>query len=225
MGRNKTEKFSDNDRRYNVVQSGKEFFENAKGNWNSTHFKNQNDIVLELACGRGEYTVGLAREFPDRNFVGVDIKGARIWSGSGTAEREGLENVAFLRTHIQNIEEYFSANEVSEIWIVHPDPRPKKSDRHRRLTHPRFLEIYKNIISKDGIIRLKTDNTGLYEYTLDVLNERNDIRNLEISNDLYNSPLYSEHYGIKTRYEEEFTAEGHDIKYLKFSFAQEENPN
>jgi tRNA (guanine-N7-)-methyltransferase len=223
MGRGKSMKFADNDARYNIIQSGKELFETVKGNWGELYFKNDNDIVLELACGRGEYTVGLAREFPNRNFIGIDIKGARIWNGSGIAEKENLNNVAFLRVHIQNVEEYFAPKEVSEIWVVHPDPRPKKSDRHRRLTHPRFLEIYKNIICKDGIVRLKTDNTGLYEYTLEILNERNDIRNLEFTDDLYNSSMYAEHYGIKTRYEEEFTAEGHDIKYLKFSFAQEEN--
>jgi tRNA (guanine-N7-)-methyltransferase len=127
--------------------------------------------------------------------------------------------------HIQNIEQFFAEDEVSEIWIVHPDPRPKKSDRHRRLTHPRFLEIYKEIIRKEGIVRLKTDNTDLYEYTLEVLNERNDICNLECTTDLYNSTFYLEHYGIKTRYEEEFTAEGHDIKYLKFSFERAINPD
>lgn len=223
MGRGKSLKFADNDARHNIIQSGKELFENVKGHWRDQYFKNRNDVILELACGRGEYTVGLARRFPERNYIGIDIKGARIWNGSGIAERENLSNVAFLRVHIQNIEDHFAREEVNEIWIVHPDPRPKKSDRHRRLTHPRFLEIYKNIIAAEGIVRLKTDNTGLYEYTLEVLRERNDIRKLEFTDDLYKSRLYSEHFGIKTRYEEEFTAEGHDIKYLKFSFARDPN--
>ena len=218
-------KFADNVSRRNVIQPGKDLFEKVKGSWRELYFKNSNDVVLELACGRGEYTVGLAREFPDRNFIGVDIKGARIWNGSNIADMEQIRNVAFLRVHIQNIEHFFAKDEVSEIWIVHPDPRPRKSDRHRRLTHPRFLGIYKKIIKKGGMIRLKTDNTGIFEYTLEVLNERNDICNLEFTNDLYNSSFNSEHYGIKTRYEEEFTADGHDIKYLKFSFDQVENPN
>lgn len=218
MGRSKTKKFEDNHARRNVVQAGKEIFENIKGQWDSAYFKNGNDIVLELACGRGEYTIGLARQFPDKNFIGIDIKGARIWSGSTRAVEENLQNVAFLRIHIQNLEQYFDENEVSEIWIIHPDPRPKKSDQHRRLTHRRFLEIYKNIMKKEGIVRLKTDNTGLYEYTLEVLKQRPDITNLVFTDNLYESPLNAENYGIKTRYEEEFTAEGHSIKYLKYSY-------
>jgi tRNA (guanine-N7-)-methyltransferase len=218
MGRSKAKKFSDNEARRNVVQQGKDFYLNSKGSWKSDHFNNKNDIVLELACGRGEYSVGLAGVFPEKNFIGIDIKGARIWNGSSIAVKEKLANVAFLRTHIQNIADHFEEDEISEIWIVHPDPRPKKSDRHRRLTHPRFLEIYRKLVRKDGLIRLKTDNTGLFEYTLEVLKERKDIRNLEYTDDLYNSPLNQEHYGIITRYEQEFTAEGHTIKYLKFSF-------
>ena len=217
MGRSKSKKFEDNDIRRNVIQPGKELFEVIKGNWNELYFQNRNEIVLELACGRGEYTVGLAREFPERNFIGVDIKGSRIWKGSSIAIDERLDNVAFLRIHIQNLENFFADNEIAEIWIVHPDPRPKISDRHRRLTNPRFLEIYKKLVTPGGIIRLKTDNTGFYEYSLEVLRDRNDIKDLDFTNDLYQSPLNAENHGIRTRYEEEFTAGGHKIKYLKYS--------
>ena len=122
------------------------------------------------------------------------------------------------RVNIQNIEQFFDKGEVAEIWIVHPDPRPKKSDQHRRLTFPRFLGIYKRLVMKEGLIKLKTDNTDFFEYTLKVLRERDDVLDLEFTDDLYNSPMFAEHFNIKTRYEAEFTAEGHKIKYLKFSF-------
>jgi len=218
MGRNKIQRYADNDARSNVIQPGKEIFEKVKGNWNNIYFKNSHDIVLELACGRGEYTVSLAKEFPNQNFIGIDLKGIRIWKGSGQAIEQKLNNVGFLRTHIHNLETYFENDEVSQIWIVHPDPRPKKSDAHRRLTHPRFLEIYKKLLKPGGIIRLKTDNTTLYQYSLEILKDRKDIQNLAHTDDLYSSPLLAEHFGIKTRYEKEFTAEGHKIKYLKFIF-------
>ena len=134
MGRSKSKKFEDNNARRNVIQPGKELFNDIKGNWNKLYFKNQNDIVLELACGRGEYTVGLAQIFQEKNFIGIDIKGSRIWSGSSKAIENKLENVAFLRIHIQNLNQYFEEDEAAGIWIIHPDPRPKKSDQHRRAT-------------------------------------------------------------------------------------------
>lgn len=220
MSKNKTQKFAENDKRRNVIQAGKPLFEKIKGNWRREYFQNENDLVLELACGRGEYTVGLARQFPDRNFVGVDIKGARIWKGSGQAISEGLMNAAFLRTQIQSLHEFFEPKEVDEIWIVHPDPRPKKSDIHRRLTHPRFLEMYKSLIKKDGWIKLKTDNTALFEYSVEVLESRSDIQDLQYTFDLYESELLAEHYEITTRYELEFSGEGEKIKYLKFKFSK-----
>ena len=170
-----------------------------------------------MACGRGEYTVGLAQVYPDKNFIGIDIKGDRIWKGSGEALEKGLDNVAFLRTKIHDLEDFFDENEIAEIWIVHPDPRPKKGDDKRRLTHPRFLDIYKKIVKPDGLIRLKTDNTGLFEYSLEIL-ENQPIKNFEHTFDLYNSAFLDEHHGITTRYEAKFTEEGHSIKYLKFRF-------
>ena len=137
----------------------------------------------------------------------------------GKPSNLGLNNVAFLRTHIVDLADFFEENEVSEIWIVHPDPRPRGKDERRRLTFPRFMEIYKQLLKPDGLLRLKTDNTGLFEYTLEEVLPTLSIKDLEHTKDLYNSPLYAEHHGIKTRYEKKFTEEGHDIKYLKFRFA------
>ena len=218
MGRSKTAKFADNAANRYVLQPGKPLFDKLKGKWNKLYFHNDNDIVLELAWGRGEYTIGLARKFPDMNFVGVDIKGARIWAGSQQAEKENLLNAAFLRVHIQNLGDYFSNHEVSGLWIIHPDPRPKNSDERRRLTCPRFLEMYKQLIKPGGFLRLKTDNTGLYQYTMEVLQNRPDVHILNATDDLYNSTLLAEHYNIKTKYEQEFSAGGNMIKYIKFYF-------
>lgn len=217
MGRKKLERFAQNTANYNVIEEGKEFYRNCKGKWQAEHFKNNHPIVLELACGRGEYSVGMAEIFPEKNFIGVDIKGARIWKGSTTAIAKNLQNVAFLRTYIQNLEDFFAPKEVSEIWIIHPDPRPKESDARRRLTHPRFLEMYRNLLQKDGYVHLKTDNTGLFEYSLEVL-KNYPIQNLVYTYDLYQSEWASEHFGIRTKYEITFEEKGEKIKYLKFQF-------
>jgi tRNA (guanine-N7-)-methyltransferase len=200
----------------NIIEPGKELFENIKGNWNKLYFKNDNPIVLELACGRGEYTVGLSRVYPNKNFIGVDIKGDRMFVGSKIALDEGLNNVAFLRTMIQNIEGYFDTHEISEIWITFPDPRPKLRDAKRRLTSPRFLDIYKRIMKPGGWIHFKTDNTPLFEYSIEVLKERN-VAGLVYTFDLYHHELLVEHHGIRTNYERKFhDIAGEDIKYLRF---------
>src|SRR5688572_33160801 len=138
-----------------------------KGKWNTDHFKNSNPIVLELGCGKGEYSNGLAEKYPNLNFIGVDIKGARIWRGSKTAQEKKLLNVAFLRTQIEFIESCFEKEEVSEIWITFPDPQPNKEKK--RLTHPVFLNRYKNILKQKGVIHLKTDSAELYEFTLETI--------------------------------------------------------
>jgi tRNA (guanine-N7-)-methyltransferase len=216
--RKKLVKFQANHDAPNVLEMGKPLYETIKGKWREEFFKNTNPVCLELACGRGEYTVGQARLFPERNYVGVDIKGDRIWKGSSAALEEGLTNVGFVRTQILLLEKFFDACEVEEIWIVFPDPRPRDRDEKRRLTHPRFLEMYKRIARPDAWIRLKTDNTGLFEYTLEVLKSRTDIRDLEFTFDLYHSELLPEAHGIRTKYEHLFEAQGHDIKYLKFRF-------
>ena len=215
--RKKQKRFQDNAESRNVIEPGKEIFENIKGKWHS-FFGNDNPISLELACGRGEYTVGLAREFPDKNFIGVDIKGARIWKGSSIANVENLDNAAFLRTQIDHIEKFFEKGEVNDIWIIHPDPQPRDSDEKRRLTNSDFLDRYKNFVAEGAWIRLKTDDIGLFEYTLEVLNQRKDVTNLMWTKDLYTSDLLSEHYGIQTNYERKFLKEGFKINYLKFQF-------
>lgn len=204
--------------RENVIEPGKELFNQVKGNWKELYFKNQNPMTVELACGRGEYSVGLAKRFPDQNFVGVDLKGDRLWKGSTWAFEDGLKNVGFLRTQILNIETFFEEGEIDEIWLTFPDPRPRKRDIKRRLTSPRFLNMFKNILKQDGWFRFKTDNTGLFDYTLDELGQRTDITDLRFTHDLYSSGLREECFDIKTRYEEMFTAEGEKIKYLRFKF-------
>jgi len=218
--RKKQQRFEDNRKSRNVIEHGKEIFEAIKGQWKSAYFCNDHDIVVELACGRGEYSTGLGAIFRSKNFIGVDIKGNRIWVGSKKARLEGLDNVAFLRTQIDHLEKYFDPGEIKEIWIVFPDPRPKSSDEHRRLTSPKYLEIYKRLISQEGLIHLKTDNTGLFDYTLELLENRDDIGHLEYTWDLYNSNYATDHHGIRTKYEHQFSTQGHEIKYLKFCFRE-----
>jgi tRNA (guanine-N7-)-methyltransferase len=215
---NKQERFRQNAERRNVIEPGKPIFEIIKGKWHPLYFHNQHPVTVELGCGRGEYTVGLARLFPDRNFVGVDLKGARIWKGSKIATEENMENVAFLRVHILEIEYFFETAEVDEIWITFPDPRPKKGDVKRRLTHPRFLELYRKIVRKGGKVHLKTDNQLLFEYSLEVLQQRDDVQELIYTFDLYQSDLLPLHLGLQTRYEQQFIEEGKTIKYLQFVF-------
>ncbi len=211
-------RFAENEERRNILQPGKAIYENIRGNWKTDYFKNDNPIVVELACGRGEYTVGMAKLFDNKNFIGVDIKGDRLWKGSNAALEHGLEHVAFLRTQILLIEKFFEEGEIDEIWITFPDPRPRDRDERRRLTFKRFLEIYKRILKPGGTIRLKTDNTGLYEYSVETISERPDVENLHHTNDLYHSELRPECLDIRTKFEEKFSAQGHDIKYLRFNF-------
>jgi len=217
--RKKKERFLDNINSRNVIEEGKKIFEDIKGNWRIKYFQNKNDIILELACGRGEYSTGLGAIYKNKNFIGIDIKGNRIWVGSKKAEQEGLDNVAFLRTQIDHLEIFFEPEEVNEIWIVFPDPRKKGRDEHRRLTSPKYLDVYKNILKSKGVIHLKTDNLDLYEFTLDILNKRDDIQDIAFTKELYNSEFAENHHGIITKYEQKFTTQGYDIKYLKFSFS------
>ncbi len=212
----KLERFKIIEERANVIEPSKPHYLQMKGKWNQFYFKNDNPITVELACGRGEYTIGLAERFPDRNFIGVDIKGERIWKGSTQAVEKGLANVAFLRTQILLIENFFDEHEISEIWLTFPDPRPRKRDIKRRLTSPRFIEMFKRLLKPGGYLRLKTDNTGLYHYTLEEAASRRDIADLKFTDDLYQSSLRDECFDMKTRYEEEFAAKGESIKYLRF---------
>jgi tRNA (guanine-N7-)-methyltransferase len=214
----KQERFRIIEEQGNVIEPTKPLYQSIKGKWREEFFRNNNPITLELACGRGEYTVGLAERFPERNFVGVDIKGERIWKGSTWATERQLNNVGFLRTQILLIENFFEAGEVDEIWLTFPDPRPRKRDIKRRLTSPRFLEIFKRLTRPGSYIRLKTDNTGLFEYTLEEMQSRQDIDDFRHTFDIYNSDLRPECFDIKTRYEQEFATKGESIKYLRFRF-------
>jgi len=218
MGRKKLERFRQNEINRNVVQQGKDIFNHIKGAWNKEQFQNDHPLTVELACGRGEFTVGLARQYPKRNFVGVDIKGSRIWKGSTIAIAEGLENVAFLRSQIEVLEDFFDQWEIDELWITFPDPRPREGDEKKRLTSPRFLDMYKPMIRQGGSVHLKTDNTGLFNYTLEVLQNRDDVEILVATQDFYSSPHRDDHFGIQTRHEKMFSEQGEKIKYLKFHF-------
>lgn len=205
--------------RENVIEPGKELYQDIKGNWNKVYFKNDNPITVEFACGRGEYSVSMAKSMPNQNFIGVDKKGDRIWKGSTWAVEDQLKNVAFLRTDILFIESFFEPGEVDEIWLTFPDPRPRIRDAKRRLSSKRFMEMYKKLLKPGGYFRFKTDNTDLFNFTLEELALRNDIRDFKYTHDLYESPLRPECYDIKTRYEEMFAAQGEKIKYLRFTFS------
>ena len=218
MGKNKLARFAENETFANLFQLTyeqvtKEGFA-LKGKWNKEFFKNDNPIVLELGCGKGEYTVGLAKKYPNKNFIGIDIKGARLWRGCKTSNEDKMTNVAFVRTHIQMIESYFAENEVSEIWITFPDPQLKKPNK--RLTCERFLKLYKNILKQDGIVHLKTDSQELYEYTKDEVLIPTKREILYNTNDLYNSDFKEDVIEIQTFYEAMYLKIGKPITYLKF---------
>jgi tRNA (guanine-N7-)-methyltransferase len=189
-----------------------------KGQWNATVFQNGNPIVLELGCGKGEYTVGLSSKYPSKNFIGIDIKGARIWRGAKTALAERLNNVKFLRTRIEMINSFFSPNEVDEIWITFPDPQLKK--KRKRLTSPRFLMNYSQFVKENGLVHLKTDSDVLYMYTLE-LARINGFKIRFETNDLYHSAIHDEILDIKTFYEKQFLSQGMRINYLCFELPHE----
>jgi len=194
-----------------------------KGQWRTKIFKNDQPIVLELGCGKGEYTVGMGEHFPDKNFIGVDIKGNRIWRGAKTAYQNQMQNVYFIRTQIDHIASFFNENEVDEIWITFPDPQPKDRLERKRLTSPMFIDRYKKFLKPDGIIHLKTDHEGFFRYTLEEI-ERCNFKLLESTFNLYGEiiekldPKTQEILSIKTFYEKLFSAKGHSIHYLKFQF-------
>lgn len=186
-----------------------------KGKWQAAHFKNNNPITLELACGGGEYTVALAAMYPERNFIGVDIKGARIWKGAKRALEQNLSNAAFLRTRIELINHFFEAGEVSEVWITFPDPFLRKSKANRRLTSPFFLDIYRKFLPKGSLIHLKTDSPELYEFTLETIADYPHATLLYEDDDIYNKPLPLSELEIKTYYETKHLENGLTIKYVR----------
>jgi tRNA (guanine-N7-)-methyltransferase len=209
MAQKKLQRFADIKTFSNVL----EYPVDMKGNWN-TLFKNDHPIVLELACGRGEYTVGLSKLFPEKNFIGVDVKGNRIYIGAKQCLQNGIVNAAFLRTQITLLPDYFKEQEVSEIWITFPDPQLRTSRAKKRLTHPRFLRLYQQILSPTGYIHLKTDSPKLYEFTKKVI-ELYKLLLVEDCDDVYaNSP--TELLKIKTHYEALDIAGSNKIYYLKF---------
>ena len=186
-----------------------------KGKWNSEIFGNINPVVIELGCGKGEYTVELAQKYPEKNFIGVDIKGARMWRGAKTAFENQILNVRFLRTRIEFINSFFDKDEVAEIWLTFPDPHPRRRSTTKRLSGPAFLNHYRLFLKNNGIIHLKTDDHGLYLFTLSVV-KQNGLEILTATDDLYASGLHDDILSIKTHYEKIFIAEGKKINYLSF---------
>lgn len=216
--KNKLFRFAENETFENMFQlSYEQLVEgfNHRGNWNSEYFKNNNEITVELGCGKGEYTVGLAERFQDRNFIGVDIKGARIWRGLKNSEENSINNVAFIRSRINLIEYMFAENEVNDIWITFPDPHPMTSKERRRLTSPRFIERYYKVLVPGGTINLKTDNIIFFEYTLDVIKEYGH-ELLYSTYDVYGEENDNVLTDIQTFYEKKWLRNGTKIKYLKF---------
>jgi len=214
MGQKKLIRFAELNTFLNVLQ----FPKDISGKWND-FFKNNNPITLELACGKGEYAVGLGQLFPQRNFIGIDLKGNRIWVGAKKALQNNLTNVAFLRTEIDQLPEYFAGNEVSEIWITFPDPQLRKSKAKKRLTHPKFLRLYKQILTTGGLIHLKTDSPDLYTFTKTVIELYGCLINKD-SDNVYNEDPVAEELKIKTHYESLDIAGSNQIHYLCFSLPE-----
>jgi tRNA (guanine-N7-)-methyltransferase len=186
-----------------------------KGKWNTDFFKNNHPIIIELACGKGDYTLGMARLFSDKNYIGVDIKGNRIWSAARIAGLENLQNVGFIRDQIDHIHEYFEPNEVAEIWITFADPFPRDGDAKKRLTDKKFLSLYKKILQKDGTINVKIDSDILYNYTKETLADFPSVI-LKDYNDVYAMNKNEELFGIQTYYEKMHLKDNRIIKYLQF---------
>lgn len=225
MGKNKHKKFAENQTFSNLFQP--EFTEvwgvdfRLKGKWNELHFKNTNPIVLELGCGKGEYTVNLAKQYPNKNFIGIDIKGARLWTGAKEAVELNMSNVAFIRTRIEHISSFFAQGEVSEIWITFPDPQPRPAKARKRLSSSRFLTYYQKFLKPNGLVHLKTDSQGLYEYTK-ALVEQNGLKVIISTNDLYSGIVNDPILSIKTFYENQFLEIGKPITYLNFELSSAE---
>ncbi len=186
-----------------------------KGKWHSHFFKNNHPIILELGCGKGDYTTGLAKAYPHRNFIGMDIKGARMWYGAKISQTEQLKNVAFIRSKIQLIDHFFSLHEIDEIWITFPDPQPRKSHEKKRLTSPAFLNRYRKVMKPDGIIHLKTDDEQLYTYTLEVINQEK-LSVLANMPDIHGKETMEDAIRITTFYEKMWLEQGLSIKYLQY---------
>ena len=218
--KNKLKRFKENDTFSNVFQPTREELVkkeyHLKGNWNTTFFKNNNPLVLELGCGKGEYSVALAQKYPDKNFIGIDIKGARFWRGAKTAIEEEIPNVAFLRTQIELIDHAFAENEVDEIWITFPDPQIKYKRTKHRMTNSEFIQRYKKILKPNGFVNLKTDSEFMHGYTLGLLQgEGHEI--IYANHDVYkNEGSPEEVTSIQTFYEEQYLEQNKPITYIRF---------
>jgi len=222
MAKRKLEQFADMDTYSHVFHAPYEVIKDSdfkmKGKWN-TFFKNDNPLIVELGCGKGEYTVGMSQQNIENNYIGVDIKGARMWRGATTVKENSIKNVAFLRSRIDFTEKLFAENEIDEIWITFPDPQREK--RRKRLTAPMFIKRYQKVLKNNGIINLKTDSRLMYYYTLELAKSNNfDI--LVNTNDLYASEYADEKLSIKTYYEQMFLDEGKKINYLRFKIHSNE---
>ncbi len=218
MAKNKLAKFAEMEKLENVIQPlHKDIFQKdhpLKGKWNREIFHNEHPLILEIGCGKGEYTVGLGSLYPNRNFIGLDIKGARMWHGATQAIEKGLKNVAFLRMYAEMLESIFAPGEISEIWITFPDPQMTKA--RKRLTGSRFLQLYRKILRPDGCIHLKTDSPFLYAYTRELL-RLNQLSPLMETEDLYGCGFQDPILGIKTFYEQQWLNRNKTIKYLRFT--------
>jgi tRNA (guanine-N7-)-methyltransferase len=219
VGKNKLSKFADMEEFPHVFQVTSHALREGvgfemKGRWNELFFKNDHPIVLELGCGKGEYTVGLSQLYPDKNFVGVDIKGARLWTGAKESFEKGMKNVAFLRTNIEMIHHFFAENEVSEIWLTFPDPQMKKVTK--RLTATNFMKSYQQFVKPNGLIHLKTDSNFMFSYTCEMV-KANNYPVVFSNNDLYASNLQDPILSIKTYYEQQWLDRGLTIKYIQFN--------
>ncbi|MGB6267398.1 MAG: tRNA (guanosine(46)-N7)-methyltransferase TrmB [Olleya sp.] len=218
--KNKLKRFKENETFDNVFQPKRaELVDTTyqyKGHWNKTVFKNNNPLVLELGCGKGEYSVALAKKYPNKNFIGIDIKGARFWRGAKTAVEENIPNVAFIRTQIELIEYVFAENEVDEIWITFPDPQIKYKRTKHRMTNSEFLKRYKNVLKPDGIMNLKTDSEFMHGYTLGLLHgEGHEV--LYSNNDVYRQEGSPEEVtSVQTFYENQYLQKDKPITYIRF---------
>jgi tRNA (guanine-N7-)-methyltransferase len=212
-------RYSQNAAQENVLEPGKSIYEKIRGNWNGAFFRNESPITVELGCGSGEYTTGLAAQFPNRNFVGIDVKGDRMWRGAGLAEDQGLRNVGFLRATIDFLDKFFAPGEIAEAWIPFPDPRPKEAQDKRRLTHPRYLTMYRALMQPGGLVHFKTDDRPLFDYTLEILGKE-PVTGLAYTYNLYASDLLGLQHGIQTKYEQHFIKQGVKINYLHFRFKE-----
>lgn len=218
MTKRKHQHFAENATFPHFFQPGFELLQSGfplKGKWRSDFFKNDNPLVIELGCGKGEFTTGLAARYPGKNFIGIDLKGARMWRGARTSFDSGMPNVAFVRTHIELIEFVFSQDEVDEIWITFPDPFPEKPRTKKRLTSPQFLNRFRKVAGSQTIVHLKTDNTPFFEYSLGIIEEQN-LELLFHTSDVDKDPGSDDVVSIRTFYEEKFREKGERIKYLRF---------